>query len=159
MTWDSLLVRTINGCGMLKITPISPTMSADPSIDKNWKTHMSLVNNIKNVLSCNRHGRISPATSFPSLFMRWGEGRLFFSFLFFFLGGMGMIIRELTAVFVLLLYGNFYFFLFFYFFMLNLMPVQCWYLRWNSSTSYGNNSQLIIEPFVNFPLQVVVGSV
>ena len=36
-----------------------------------------------------------------------------------------MIIRELTAVFVLLLYGNFYFFLFFYFFMLNLMPVQC----------------------------------
>ena len=32
-------------------------------------------------------------------------------FLFFFLGGMGMIIRELTVVFVLLLYGNLYIFL------------------------------------------------
>ena len=38
--------------------------------------------------------------------MRGGQ-----AFLFFFLGGMGMIIRELTAVFVLLLYGNLFIFL------------------------------------------------
>ena len=50
-------------------------------------------------------------------YVLWEKGRAGFSFLLSCVGGgggggeMGMIIRELTAVFVLLLYGNLYIFL------------------------------------------------
>lgn len=37
MTWESLLVLTVKGWGILNITPISPNISGDPNFDKNWK--------------------------------------------------------------------------------------------------------------------------
>jgi hypothetical protein len=43
MTRDGLLVLTVKGCGILKITPISPAMSQDPSFNKNWKKGIILV--------------------------------------------------------------------------------------------------------------------
>lgn len=116
MTWDNLLVLTVKGCGILKITPISPAMSADPSFNKNWKKKIMWVlpNNIKFVLD---HFQNDFWVAILNLFWPF----------FFLWGGWGWDILEVSVVFVLLFYGNFgiLFSVWYIFLMLNRMPMGC----------------------------------
>jgi len=69
MTWESLLVLIVKGCGMLNTTPISPATSEGPIFDKTWTPWTYIFRTRKNLLYIIGVDLFWVSLSFPESFL------------------------------------------------------------------------------------------